>query len=349
MASDNLYDYYLPSKIVAIIFAAIFAILTLTHLWRIIATRQWFGMAIVVGGLCMSPITKIQDNILTIASTVEIVALIARIISNKHPNESAPFIIQYVLILLAPILYTASVYMFLGRLIRVSGHPELSFIRINWITKIFVVGDILCFLIQAFGGVSIANLTNSNDSASEIAHRMNIASNVILGGLALQVVFFVIFALCAIIFHIRVSKPGVAETVDPSVRINMMLISLYIASLLVTGRNIYRVVEYKTGSHGYLQEHEWPTYGLDVGLMALLMCFTLFWYIADTKARLKGSKYAAVHDGDKIWSDDMHSENYPLAPSGVSHAPAPYGNPQYTAYDSSYGRYYGVEHGYRAA
>ncbi|KAJ5730096.1 uncharacterized protein N7483_004604 [Penicillium malachiteum] len=329
MASDNLYDYYLPSKITAIVFAAIFAILTATHLWRIIATRQWFGMAIVVGGL------------------FETVALIARVISNMHPNESAPYIIQYVLILLAPILYTASVYMFLGRLIRVSGHPELSLIRINWITKIFVVCDILCFLIQAFGGVSIANLTNSNDSASEIAHRMNIASNVILGGLALQVIFFVIFALCAMIFHIRVSKSGVAETVDPSLRINMMLISLYIASLLVTGRNMYRVVEYKTGSHGYLQEHEWPTYGLDVGLMALLMCFTLFWYIADTKARLKGSKYAAVHDGDKIWSDDMHSENYPLAPSGVMHAP--YGNPQDTAYDSSYGRYYGVEHGYRAA
>ncbi|KAJ5707132.1 hypothetical protein N7488_006933 [Penicillium malachiteum] len=329
MASDNLYDYYLPSKIVAIVFAAIFAILTITHLWRIIATRQWFGMAIAIGGL------------------FEIVALIARVISNKHPNESVPFIIQYVLILLAPILYTASVYMFLGRLIRVSGHSELSFIRINWITKIFVVGDILCFLIQAFGGVSIANLTNSDKSASYIAHRMNIASNVILGGLALQVVFFVIFALCAIIFHIRVSKPGVAETVDPSLRINMMLISLYIASLLVTGRNIYRVVEYKTGSHGYLQEHEWPTYGLDVGLMALLMCFTLFWYIADTKARLKGSKYAAVHDGDKIWSDDMHSENYPLASGGVTHVP--YGNPQDTTYDGGYGRYYGVEHGYRAS
>ncbi|KAJ5259617.1 hypothetical protein N7478_012598 [Penicillium angulare] len=287
---SNLYNYYVPSLPAAIVFAALFVVLTALHTWKIISTRQWFGIAIFVGGL------------------FEIIALVTRAYTHSNTGQLVPYIIQYVLVLLAPILFTASVYMFLGRVIRVSGQAQLSLIRINWITKIFVVGDILCFLVQAFGGVSLANLANSNDS--DVGTKTNRAKDVILAGLALQVIFFLIFSLCAVVFHVRVSKPGIRESIDPSLRLNTLLVSIYITAFLITGRNIYRLVEYKSGTGGYLQEHEWPTYGLDVGFMTIFMIITFFWYYADTKARLAG-KYGCLNPEEKLWSDSFQNE-FPL-------------------------------------
>jgi hypothetical protein len=52
-ASDNLYEYYKPNKIVAIVFAAFFLSTSILHAWKIFTTRQWFGIAIILGGLCM--------------------------------------------------------------------------------------------------------------------------------------------------------------------------------------------------------------------------------------------------------------------------------------------------------
>ncbi|KAJ5088900.1 hypothetical protein N7456_012516 [Penicillium angulare] len=304
---SNLYNYYVPSLPAAIVFAALFVILTALHTWKIISTRQWFGIAIFVGGLYKW--YKITPLTIIIEQTVEIIALVTRAYTHSNTGQLVPYIIQYVLVLLAPILFTASVYMFLGRLIRVSGQAQLSLIRINWITKIFVVGDILCFLIQAFGGVSLANLANSNDS--DVGKKTDRAKDVILAGLALQVIFFLIFSLCAVVFHVRVSKPGIRESIDPSLRINTLLVSIYITAFLITGRNVYRLVEYKSGTGGYLQEHEWPTYGLDIGFMTIFMIITFFWYYADTKARLAG-KYGCLNPEEKLWSDSFQNDTFPL-------------------------------------
>ncbi|CAG7941885.1 unnamed protein product [Penicillium olsonii] len=273
MASDpkNLYGY-VPSNIASIAVAIIFLILTLLHLWRIIATRQWFGMATVVGGV------------------FEVIGLAARAVSHHDVASTGPYIIQVLLILLAPIIFSAAVYMFLGRLIRASGYPQLSFIRINWLTKLFVCGDIICFLIQGSGAGKLVNAHKSSEITS--------AQNTVLGGLGLQVFFFCIFLLCAIVFHKRVSKPHVARNLDPSLRLSMTLYSLYFCSVLIIIRNIYRLIEYKTGQSGYLQMNEWPAYVFDIALMAILMMVSLFWYLANTKARTS----------ETLPLDDCHSE-----------------------------------------
>lgn len=207
---------------------------------------------------------------------VEVIGLAARAWSHSNPSAKAPYIIQVILILLAPIIFSAVVYMFLGRLIRASGHPHLSFIRINVVTKLFVCGDILCFFIQAGGAGKLVHV----ETPDEISK----AQNTVLVGLILQIVFFCIFVSCAIVFHVRVSNVHIARTVDPKLRLQSMLFSLYLCSILIVVRNIYLVIEYRTGKSGYLQSHEWPTYALDVGLMAVLMIISLFWYLADIKS-----------------------------------------------------------------
>lgn len=165
--------------------------------------------------------------------------------------------------------------MFLGRLIRKSGHPELSFIRINWVTPIFVTGDIFCFFVQAVGVVILLR--------AESRSKLNLAKAIILAGLGLQVFFFAIFALVAVLFHIRLSSRRGGNVVHQGVNVNIRLWNLYLCSVLITVRNIYQLVEYATGTDAYLSRHEWPAYALDIGLMFIIMAISNFWYFRKTR------------------------------------------------------------------
>lgn len=58
---------------------------------------------------------------------------------------------QSTLLLVAPALFAASIYMELGRIIRLVKGEKLSLVRVTLMTKIFVSGDVLSFLMQASG------------------------------------------------------------------------------------------------------------------------------------------------------------------------------------------------------
>lgn len=55
------------------------------------------------------------------------------------------------MVLIAPSLFAASMYMELGRIIRLVGGEAYSLVRVSRLTKIFVIGDIIAFLAQAGG------------------------------------------------------------------------------------------------------------------------------------------------------------------------------------------------------
>lgn len=61
------------------------------------------------------------------------------------------FVLQSVLILVAPALFAASIYMELGRIIRMTDGASHSMVPLRWLTKIFVAGDVLSFLMQSSG------------------------------------------------------------------------------------------------------------------------------------------------------------------------------------------------------
>lgn len=84
---------------------------------------------------------------------VEVVGYAARTKSAKQaPDfELMPYIIQSLLLLLGPSFFAASIYMILGRLIRLTDGERRSMIRSKWLTKIFVCGDVLSFFVQSGG------------------------------------------------------------------------------------------------------------------------------------------------------------------------------------------------------
>jgi hypothetical protein len=72
--------------------------------------------------------------------------------SRQSPDWTlGPYVMQSSLLLIAPALFAASIYMTLGRIIVLVNGEKYSIIRVNWLTKIFVAGDVLSFLMQSSG------------------------------------------------------------------------------------------------------------------------------------------------------------------------------------------------------
>ncbi|KAK5043550.1 hypothetical protein LTR84_011410 [Exophiala bonariae] len=248
----NLYEYE-PSIVAAVIFAVIFAALTAGHVFRMIRSRQWFLTALVVGG------------------GFEIVGFVIRITGHNDPCVRITYILQTVLILIAPAIFSATIYMILGRTVRAIQGDALSPIRPTRLTKIFVAGDVLCFFVQGGGGGILSSADNDKTKA-------NLGKYVILAGLALQIVLFGLFIIVALIFHSRIRKQPTPKSTRPEIQWQTMLHVLYGVSLLIMVRNLFRVVEYGLGRDGYLLSHEWPLYVFDAALMSLVMAALLWWF-----------------------------------------------------------------------
>lgn len=89
----------------------------------------------------------------TLIFPVEIIGYIGRAMSSKQsPNWTlGPYIVQTLFLLLAPALLAASIYMLLGRIILVLQAETHALLKKKWLTKIFVTGDVLSFLLQGAG------------------------------------------------------------------------------------------------------------------------------------------------------------------------------------------------------
>lgn len=62
-----------------------------------------------------------------------------------------PYIIQSVFILLSPALFSASVYVILGRIVQLTDGDAHVLIKNRYITKTFVTGDLICLFMQCAG------------------------------------------------------------------------------------------------------------------------------------------------------------------------------------------------------
>ncbi len=93
------------------------------------------------------------EKLTWLSPTVEWIGYIGRALSSQQSPDYAlpPYILQSLLLLVAPALFAASIYMALGRIIRLTDGEAHSLVRTKWLTKIFVAGDIFSFLVQSSG------------------------------------------------------------------------------------------------------------------------------------------------------------------------------------------------------
>lgn len=189
---------------------------------------------------------------------------------------------QAILILVAPALYAASIYMILSRIIRAIQAESLSPIPVRWLTKIFVTGDVVAFTLQAGGG--------GIQSAGSL-DMYNIGEKVIIVGLFAQIFIFSIFICTSLTAHHRVRKTPTTAALQGTVPWQRHLYVLYVTSLLILVRSIFRVIEYLQGNAGYLISHEIYLYIFDAVLMAAVMLILAIFYIGDLEQH-KATMYA---------------------------------------------------------
>lgn len=186
-----------------------------------------------------------QTDSNNLRTSVEIIGYIGRIDSHGKTGQLGPYIIQSVFILLGPVLFAASVYMVLGRLIRSIQAEKHSVIRVNWLTKIFVASDVLSFLIQGSGAGLMAN-----------GSRADMGNNIVIAGLVLQVLMFGLFMVTSFEFERRMHRAPGGHVLDAD-------------------------VPWKThaeGQDGYLLGHEWTMYIFDSVPMITAMALWAMWH-----------------------------------------------------------------------
>lgn len=193
----------------------------------------------------------------------------ARAASTYHSGDLGPFLIQAIFLLLPPVLFAGSMYMLYSRIVRAVGGELQSPINLRWATIIFISGDLTCLNVQSAGGGLLGN---------DDAKTVQVGTYIIVAGLILQILVFVGFVWCCLVFHRRfrdrIRSGGVPVQNMPW---ETSLYVLYGTSLLVLLRNVYRVVEFSMGKGGYLEQHEWPVYVFDaVPMVGTMLCYIVW-------------------------------------------------------------------------
>ncbi|KAJ5316505.1 hypothetical protein PENANT_c019G02459 [Penicillium antarcticum] len=237
--------YYTPSSPAAGIFVGLLGVSTVLHFYQLVRTRSWFMIPFLIGGI------------------FETIGYVGRLLSSIEAPDytKGPYIMQSALILIAPAFLAASVYMTLGRIIFMLDGEKCSLIRLKWLTKIFVAGDVLSFLMQASGaGIMVKDTTNPSTG-----------EHIIIGGLFVQIIFFGFFMISALVFQSRIMSNPTGRSMELSILWRRHLTALYITSVLILVRSIVRVVEYLQGYDGYLMKEEVFIYVFDGLLMLVAM------------------------------------------------------------------------------
>lgn len=288
--------HYSPSIPASVIFFVLFLSVTSYHAYLLTRRKTWFCIPFVVGG------------------AFEFLGYILRAVAHSNQQSVPVYAMQYLFLLLAPILFAASIYMILGRIIRLTKGDEYSVVRVNWLTRLFVGSDVLCFLIQMGGGGMLA--------AAKTKERIDLCNHIVLGGLILQILMFMFFVTAAVIFHSRMKKRPTSAAIDGPLGMNSrvgawgkwtlgrsmpgwmrMMYFLYITSVLITLRNLFRVVEYGMGWSSYLLNNEWVLLVFDGLLMFGVLVICIVCYDPEI-SKGKRMKYAKQVDRESLVTEE---------------------------------------------
>ena len=84
---------------------------------------------------------------------VECIGFVGRaLLANPaHGWQLGLYIMETLLLLLAPTFFAGSIYMTFTRILRLTNGQKHSLLPAKWLTKIFMSADVMSFLLQAFG------------------------------------------------------------------------------------------------------------------------------------------------------------------------------------------------------
>ncbi|TQN71680.1 Protein RTA1 [Colletotrichum shisoi] len=181
------------------------------------------------------------------------------------------FVIETLFVLLAPALLAASIYIVLGRIIRLLDAGDLAWASPKWLTKLFVARDVISFITQLVsrdirrGGI----LASADDNKTN-----DLGKYFILVGLAIQIIFFGVSFVVMIAFHQRFPQRARSISTDPTFPWRFYIVILYAVSALILVRSVFSVVGYGMGKDGELMSKELYIYIFDA--LLIFICVAIF-------------------------------------------------------------------------
>lgn len=125
---------------------------------------------------------------------------------------------------------------------------------------------------------------------------MNTGETITVVGLAVQLLFFSVFIITSTIFHFRVHRKPTSMSLETpaidwkSTSWETIMVTLYVASILILIRSIFRLIEFAQGNDGYLISHEVFLYVFD----SMLMFFTMIAMVVYHPSKLLSSRAKTV-------------------------------------------------------
>ncbi|CAH0024460.1 unnamed protein product [Clonostachys rhizophaga] len=240
------YGFY-PSFAANCAFAVVFGISFTAHFVQAIAWKKRFCWVLLMG------------------VSWELLAFILRTVGSKDQQNTAYAIAGELFFLLAPLWINAFVYMTAARVVYYAVDDQSVWrIKATWLTQIFVWIDVVCFIIQAGGGVLM-----SNDGAESDQNLIDIGKKIYMAGCGAQLGFIIVFIGLMVRVYMKMrATPSLEANMSRAMLLFWTLIGVL---LFIVMRIIFRLVEFGpgAGSDNEILAHEAYALCLDALPMTL--------------------------------------------------------------------------------
>ncbi|KAH7112748.1 RTA1 like protein-domain-containing protein [Dactylonectria estremocensis] len=221
--------------------------------WIVARYSTAFNVAILLGLIC------------------EVLGYAGRIMSADNPWSENGFLIQICCLTIGPAFMAAGIYLCLRRIVSAFG-PENSRLPPEYYTRIFIPCDVISLILQALGG-GMASVASHNKESPDAG------SNIMIAGLAFQVITIVGFILASTDFALRTvrrhralgdsaldQRPELVR-VRNSRRFKACLAALGLATFCILWRSAFRVAELSEGWEGPIMGDQ----GMFIGFEGVLI------------------------------------------------------------------------------
>ncbi|KAJ4264035.1 hypothetical protein NW762_006074 [Fusarium torreyae] len=233
------------------VFLAIFTASMIGFIVTWIITRKGtaFNVALILGLVC------------------EVIGYAGRVMSWQNPWNENGFLVQICCLTIGPAFMAAGVYLCLRRIVSAFG-PENSRLPPEYYTRVFIPCDGISLILQALGGGMAAVASHQRKNADT-------GPNIMIVGLAFQVVTILGFIVCSIDFAFRTirrqralgnaaldQRPEIVK-VRNSPRFKAFLGALSLAASCILWRSTFRVAELSEGWEGPIMGDQYMFVGFE--------------------------------------------------------------------------------------
>ncbi|KAJ3891165.1 RTA1 like protein-domain-containing protein [Lentinula edodes] len=249
--TDSPYGY-VPTLWICIMFVTLFSVSTTAQLIHTLFARQWFLLPTII-----------------LAGCGEILGWAGRLWSNQNLQAADPYMIQIACLIISPTPLLGAHFIIFGRLVKMLG-PQYSRFKPTLYSRIFLSCDVVSLVVQAVGGGMTAS---ANDDAG-----VNLGTNIMLAGIAIQLAILIIFSAIALefVYRFNADKPVRLDTenlkngyMDRRRRIG--LYAVFCATFCLFIRAIYRLIELGDGWNGIVIRTQWTFDLFDSAMVVLAM------------------------------------------------------------------------------